>query len=136
MSVIVTLGDGVDELQNQYMRKERVSESYMMECIGMEFLRAAYEQTAEHIHAYTGRWMSDFEFIGDKIPFTYMEEIFRLLKLQEVKYNQAYMLTLKKTVVFITDLCTERKGSCCHVCAECSYLECSNRKITDGEDTA
>lgn len=129
MAVIVTLGGGVDELQNRYMQKERMSESYMMECIGMELLRAAYDQTAEHIHAYTGRWMSDYEFVGDKIPFTYMEEIFGLLRPQEVNYNQAYMLTPKKTVVFLTNLCDERKDSYCHVCAECMNLACPNRTM-------
>lgn len=132
MAVVVTLGIGVDELQNRYMQKERMSESYMVECIGMELLRIAYEQAAERIHAYTGRWMSDLEFVGDKVPLTCMEEIFSLLNPQGIGYNQAYMLTPKKTVVFLTDLCTERKESYCHVCAECTYLLCPNRNLTYG----
>lgn len=134
MAVIVTLGEGVDELQNQYTQQERLTESYMTECVGMELLRTAYEQAAERIHAYTGRWMSDFEFIGDRIPFTYMEEMFKLLKPQEVNYNQAYMLTPKKTVVFLTDLCAERKDSYCHICDACSCLTCPDRKeICEGD---
>ena len=132
MAVIVTLGSGVDELQNRYTQRERLTESYMTECIGMELLRTAYEQAAERIHACTGRWMSDFEFVGDKIPFTHMEEIFRILKPQEVNYNQAYMLTPKKTVVFLTDLCAERKDSYCHVCAGCTNLLCPNRNLNYG----
>lgn len=132
MAVIVTLGSRVDELQNRYTQRERLTESYMTECIGMELLRAAYEQAAERIHASTGRWMSDFEFVGDKIPFNYMKEIFKLLEPQEVNYNQAYMLTPKKTVVFLTDLCTERKDSYCHVCAECKNLLCPNRNLAYG----
>ena len=131
-AVIVTLGSGVDELQNRYTQRERLTESYMTECIGMEFLRAAYEQAAERIHAYTGRWISDFEFVGDKIPFTYMEEAFRLLEPQEVSYNQAYMLTPKKTAVFLTNLCDERKDSYCHICEDCTYLVCPNRVKDSG----
>lgn len=136
MAVIVTLGSGVDELQNRYTQRESLTKSYMTECIGMELLRAAYEQAAESIHVYTGRWMSGFEFVGDKIPFTYMEEIFRLLEPQGVSYNQAYMLTPKKTVVFLANLCDERKYSYCHVCAECSCLACPSRKKIDGEDAS
>lgn len=132
LAVIVTLGIEMDELQNRYMHKERLSESYMAECVGMELLRAAYEQAAERIHAHTGKWISDFQFVGDKIPFSRMEEIFRLLAPQEVSYNQAYMLTPKKTVVFLTALCEERKNSYCHVCADCGYMACPSR-VTDGE---
>lgn len=134
LAVIVTLGGGVDELQNRYTQKERLTEGYMVECISMELLRIAYEQAADRIHAHTGKWMSGFEFVGDAIPFTYMKEIFRLLDPQEVSYNQAYMLTPKKTVVFLTDLCEERKDSYCHICANCTYLACPNRMIGNGHN--
>lgn len=135
LSVIVTLGSGVDELQNRYAKKERLTESYMVECISMELLRVAYEQAAERIHVHTGKWMSGFEFVGDKIPFDCMEEIFRHLAPQEVSFNQAYMLSPKKTVVFLTDLCEERKGSYCHVCGNCSYISCPDRVAESVQST-
>ena len=127
LAVIVTLGGGVDELQSRYTRRERLTESYMIECIGMELLRVAYEQAAERIHAHTGKWISKFDFVGDKVPFDCMEEIFKRLSPEEISYNQAYMLTPKKTVVFLTDLCEERKESYCHVCADCSHAACPDR---------
>lgn len=134
MAVIVTLGIGVDELQNRYIRRERLTESYMIECIGMELLRAAYEQAAERIHAHTGKWISDFEFVGDKVPFDCMEVIFKRLSPKGISYNQAYMLTPKKTVVFLTDLCEERRESYCRICADCSHTECPDRMADNGHN--
>ncbi len=128
IAVIVTLGAGVDELQNRCQQRERLTETYMAECVGMELLRAAYEQTAERIHESTGKWLSDFAFVGEKVPFTRMEEIFRLLAPDGVSYNQAYMLTPKKTAVFLTELCGERKDNYCQICAGCTNLSCRNRE--------
>ena len=132
VAVIVTLGSGVDELQDRYMLRERLTEGYMVECVSMELLRLAYEQAAEHIHERLGGWMSGFQFVGDQIPFEHMEEIFGYLAPQEVNYNEAYMLRPKKTVVFLTNLCDERAGSYCHICEDCTNLTCQNRNLTYG----
>ncbi len=126
--VIVTLGGGVDELQDSYMQKERLTESYMIECVAMELLEKAYWQAASCVYAHTGMWMSGICFLGDKIPLGSMEEIFRRLNPQGIAYNQAYMLTPKKTVVFLADLCAERRDEGCAVCAECGNLSCTNRR--------
>ncbi len=131
IAVIVTLGGGIDELQSRYLAKERLSESYMAECTGMELLRAAYEQTAQRIHDRTGKWPTDFSFVGDREPFSRMEEIFGRLAPEGVSYNQAYMLTPKKTVVFLTGLCGERKDSYCRICTDCANLSCPNRLPDD-----
>lgn len=131
LAVIVTLGSGFDVLQEQYMQRERLLEGYMLECIGMELLRKAYEQTAEHIYAHTGMWISGFDFLGEREPFSRMEEIFRQIQPQGIECNQAYMLMPKKTVVFLTDLCEQRKDSYCHVCADCGNVNCLNRKLEE-----
>ncbi len=136
LAVIVTLGAGPDELQNRYQQRERLSESYMAECVGMELLRNAYEQAAERIHERTDMWPSAFAFVGEQEPFARMEEIFRLLAPQGVSYNQAYMLTPKKTAVFLTELRRERKDSYCHICAGCTNLSCRNREEREGRRDA
>lgn len=132
VAVIVTLGSGVDGLQDRYMLRERLTEGYMVECVSMELLRLAYEQAAEHIHERLRKWMSGFAFVGDQIPYEHMEEIFGCLAPQEVSYNEAYMLSPKKTVVFLTNLCDERADSYCHICEDCTNLTCPNRNLTYG----
>lgn len=128
--VIVTLGIGVDRLQEQYLQEECLTESYMIECVSMALLERAYGHAAECIYAHTGMWMSGISFLGDKIPLGSMEEIFQRLNPQGIVYNQAYMLTPKKTVIFLTDLHAGLGGSVCNVCSGCGNLSCSNRCAT------
>lgn len=131
LAVIVTLGSGFDMLQERYMQRGRLSEGYMLECIGMELLCNAYEQTAERIYGRTGMWISGFDFLGDREPLSRMTEIFQKIQPREIQYNQAYMLTPKKTVIFLTDLCEKRKESYCHVCTDCGNMNCPNRKTEE-----
>lgn len=128
LAVIVSLGAKVDALQNEYIRKERLTEGYMIECIGMELLKIAYEQAAEKIWERFGLWIGAFEFLGERYPLELTEDVFRLLVPEEISYNQAYMLTPKKTVVFMTTLKQERKDGYCHICDACSNLQCPNRQ--------
>lgn len=127
MAAVVSLGNGVDELQDGYMRRECLTEAYMIECICMELLKIAYGQAAERIHAHTGMWISEFEFLGDRQPLSCMGEIFRRLKPDGISYNQAYMLEPKKTVVFFANLCTERGSGDGQICGACGNLFCPNR---------
>lgn len=128
LALIVSLGAKVDALQNEYVDKERLTEGYMIECIGMELLKTAYELTAEKVWAKYGLWMGGFVFLGERYPLELTEEVFRLLAPEEISYNQAYMLTPKKTVVFMTTLQKERKNGYCYVCDACSNFQCPNRQ--------
>lgn len=128
LAVLVTLGAGVDELQKTCTDKGRLSESYMIECIAMELLGNAYEQSAEKIYSRYGLWSGRFEFLGDTTPIEEMEILFHILKPQEISYNQAYMLTPKKTVAFYTALREKRQESYCNQCETCRNTRCANRK--------
>lgn len=127
LCAIVTLGKGVDDLQAQYNDREQLSSSYMVECISMELLRAAYEQIGEIIYRKHGHWLADMSFLGEKYPLTLMDHLFPLLNPTDVSYNKAYMLLPKKTVVFISELQETRNGSICRTCDSCSNLTCANR---------
>lgn len=128
LAVLVSLGNKVDALQNEYVRRERLTEGYMIECIGMELLQTAYEKVAEIIRQKYGLWMSGIEFLGDRYPLEWTKDLFHVLQPEGITYNQAYMMTPKKTVAFLTALRQERKESYCHVCESCSNLQCPNRQ--------
>lgn len=128
LAVLVTLGSGVDDLQRACTEEGYLSESYMIECIAMELLGNAYEQSAEKIHDHYGLWISRFDFLGDAEPIEEMETLFDILKPQEVSYNQAYMITPKKTVAFYTTLIEKRQEAYCNQCAACSNTRCAHRK--------
>lgn len=128
LAVLVTLGAGVDELQDAYMQEGRLGESYMVECIAMELLGNAYEQSAERIHDRYGLWLGRFDFLGSSSPIEEMQRLFAILEPQDVSYNQAYMLTPKKTVAFYADLKEKRQESYCNQCDSCRNTKCAHRK--------
>lgn len=128
LAVLVTLGAGVDELQEACTKEERLTESYMVECIAMELLKNAYEQSAERIHEHYGLWPGRFSFLGSETPIEEADALFRILKPVEISYNQAYMFMPKKTVAFYTTLTEKRRESYCNQCETCRNTKCANRK--------
>ena len=126
-AAVVTLGEAFDRLQESYGDRERLTESYMLECIGMELLRGAYEQTAVHLHEQTGKWPGKFEFVGGDGSFESMRELFALVRPARVSYNQAYMLQPKKTAAFYAPLCAQRRDSYRRLCADCAAVCCPSR---------
>lgn len=128
LAVLVTLGAGVDNLQEEYTAAGQLSETYMIECIAMELLKNAYEQAAEMIYDYYGLWMNGFDFLGDRIPLEEMERMFDILEPEEISYNQAYMITPKKTAAFYTTLTDSRTAAYCNLCNTCSHTRCIHRK--------
>lgn len=128
LAVLVTLGAGVDDLQEEYTTAGHLSGAYMIECIAMELLKNAYEQAAEKIYHYYGLWMNGFDFLGDRAPLEEMEEMFDILEPAEISYNQAYMLTPRKTAAFYTTLTDSRKAAFCNLCGTCSHTRCIHRK--------
>ncbi len=126
--VLVTLGAGVDALQEEYTAAGQLTESYMIECIAMELLKNAYEQAADLIYSHYGCWMDGFDFLGEIVPIESMKELFAILEPEEISYNQAYMITPKKTAAFYTTLTDSRKTAYCNLCDMCSHTKCVHRK--------
>lgn len=127
LAVAVSLGENIDILQNEYISRECLTEAYMIECIGMELLKNAYELAAEKIWDQYGLWTGGFEFLGERYPLEMTGAVLGLLAPDAITYNAAYMLMPKKTVVFMTALQEERRNGYCHVCDTCSNLRCPNR---------
>ena len=68
LAVLVTLGAGVDEMQRVCTEKGQLSESYMIECIALELLVIAYEQSAEKIYSHFWLWTVEFAFLVVRVP--------------------------------------------------------------------
>lgn len=128
LAVLVTLGAGVDELQDACTSDGKLGESYMVECLAMELLGNAYEQSAERMYDHYGLWIGRFDFLGSAAPIEETETLFHILKPQEISYNRAYMFTPKKTVAFYTTLMEKRQASYCNQCDACRNTKCAHRK--------
>ena len=128
LAVLVTLGSGVDHLQEAYTKAGQLTEGYMIECIAMKLLKNAYEQAADKIYSHYGRWAGRFEFLGEAVPIEALEEMFTILEPKEISYNQAYMLMPKKTAAFFTTLTENRQTAYCNFCQTCSHVKCVHRQ--------
>ncbi|WP_029232021.1 hypothetical protein [Butyrivibrio sp. VCB2006] len=126
--VLVTLGQAFDEYQESFLNKGDIHKGYILDCIGLELLWAAYEDIDKKIHELTGKFLGNYTFAGDKeLPITDLPRLMNRLGQKMVTYNEAYVLIPKKSVVFITPLLEEEIRKYAR-CAACSNTKCSMRE--------
>lgn len=125
----VTLGRWIDELQDIYERAGKVMAAYMAECLAMEMLAKAYEQTAAILHRETGLWVSGYIFFGDGLTLEQMAEAIKSHGIKSVQCNGVYGLVPQKSVVYMAQLTHVRQESTCVVCDGCKNTDCQNRQV-------
>lgn len=126
---IVTLGENMDQIQDEYSKNEEYSEAYMVECIGMELLKRAYERLSEIVAETYGWWLKKYDFFGDTFPMEEMKEIVDQMPEAEVTCNQIYLLRPKKSVVFIAEMVRDKSQIHCNLCDNCGNTSCPVRTI-------
>lgn len=129
-TAIVTLGAGVDKLQESYLEEETIKEAYIIECLSGELLIKAYTRLEEILYCETGLHRSSYEFLGDRYPLQMIPEVFRYLEQDTVTYNKAYELVPLKSVVLFVELKKEENSQKCaplNICVNCNNMQCENR---------
>lgn len=126
--VCITLGPGIDSLQDVYLEQGLLSEAYMIEVIAAELLLQAYPLW--------NRWLADrsemnvrrYHFPGsdESCAMERMPELLRELGVP-VACNEAYCLLPRKSVVFYAELTSEPGAVCQGICVGCGSLHCPNR---------
>lgn len=147
-AVFLTLGDGIDEMQSIYLQRNHVSEAYMLECIGMELLTRAYEAFAGKLQSAMGVQAVRMHFIGDKYPYSVMDEMREQMGEIGIFFNEQYCMTPQKSVAFLLELADtggaanglagedvlkHTHNALCHVhlahiCADCKNTDCEYRQ--------
>lgn len=126
----VTLGSGIDDMQALYGGAEAVMDDYILECLGSALLEKAYEELAGVLRRETGMFLNRYLFPGSQTELSQVAEIVGRLSAGgeriPVSYNTEFVLTPKKSVVFIGIL--EAKKAGCGICADCPKTDCENRK--------
>lgn len=130
--VIMSLGEGLDNLQESYHVKGLLSQSYMLEVLADELLMKAYEAYNRYIDVNTGQHVARYRFPGSEKEFP-LEKIPKLLEgmTKRITCNAAFCMSPKKSVVFIARLTTDEDIRCEGVCAGCGNLHCVNRIADD-----
>lgn len=125
----ISLGHGVDLLQESYSEKGLLSESYIVEVLAGELLMQGYDAYNRYIAEHTDRHVARYHFPGSEDSFS-LEMLPELLKelTQEITCNAAFCMQPKKSVVFVSELTQDEKIHCQGICAACSNLSCPNRQ--------
>jgi len=125
--VVITLGKGVDFLQEAYLDMEQLSEAYMVETIASRLLLSAYQEYNRWVKEHTIYTVKRYHFIGDATHP--MEELPKLLEALKVPVtcNQAYCMQPKKSVAFYAELTEDKQVECAGICVGCDRIDCENK---------
>lgn len=138
--VAMTLGEGVDRLQEYYEREHALAESYMTECIANEILLAMYADFNRNYPRFHRRYVKRYVFIGDEIPLPAMkgllDEVYHRTEEQpaqegEITANEYGVLFPSKSVVFFALLSDNPNQICGGICMHCPNIACENRMQED-----
>jgi hypothetical protein len=127
--VVVTLGQAFDEYQESLLARGDIHKAYILDCIGLEILWAAYDEIDKKLLERTGLYAGNYVFAGDdELPITELPRLMNLLGQKVVTYNEAYAMIPKKSVVFTVPLLPEAVEKYAR-CASCSNVNCSMRDV-------
>ena len=126
--VAMTLGSGIDGLQEKYHQKGMLSESYMLEVLAWELLIQAYRAYNRYVGEHTKWHVARYHFPGseEEFPLTKLSRILQGFS-EKISCNNAFCLLPKKSVVFVAELTQNQKIQCESICAGCSNNHCPNR---------
>ena len=130
--VVVTLGQAFDEFQDSFLvnpsSRSDIHKAYILDCLGLEYLWAAYDEIDKKIYEFTGLFAGDYTYVGDeKLPLSELPRLMGLLGQKVVTYNGAFALIPKKSVVFeihLLDKKVKKHGRC----SACQARDCSLRR--------
>ena len=117
--VAMTLGEGVDRLQEYYEREHALSESYMVECVGNELLLQMY---ADFNQSYP-----KFHRMQKLLAEVYGRQPADIGQENDITANEYGVLQPSKSVVFFALLSDNPEQHCQGICMNCGNLECENR---------
>lgn len=127
VACIVTLGEGLDLLQELYMREDALSEAYMLDCLGASLLQQAYEDFVAFLQKDKGRYVEKLIFLGEEYPLTLTPKLIALTG-AEVHSSEDFVLTPRKSVSLILPMTDHPVEGACHICRNCRNVTCSLRK--------
>lgn len=132
--VVMSLGSGIDALQDQYSSQGMLSRSYMLEVLASEFLLRGYEAYNRYIEINTDMHVAKYHFLGSE-DSVLLEELPKLLAgtSGRVTCNEALCMIPKKSVAFVAELTRDENVRCEGICVGCRNRHCTNRVEENSE---
>ncbi|MBR1770411.1 MAG: hypothetical protein IJ747_00095 [Lachnospiraceae bacterium] len=134
-AVCITLGPGIDQLQEDFLQQNLLSEAYMVETLASELLLKAYPQWNAYVAAAGDYRVRRYHFLGSdaSYPLEQLPELLAWLQVP-VTCTKAYCMLPKKSVAFWAELmeCTalaadDAQAACEGICVGCGSSNCPNR---------
>lgn len=127
----ITLGEGLDRLQEEYAGKGLLSECYMVEALASELLLQAYASYNKRMASETPFHVARYHFLGSEeaYPANLLPELLRRLEMP-VSCNEAFCMIPKKSVAFVAELTEDETVKCPGICVGCkgpAGRSCPNR---------
>ena len=137
LAVGITLGKGIDDLQENYLRNGLLTESYMIEVLSSELLLKSYQAYTEWVAAHRELHVARLHFLGtesdasdkklsNRLRLENLPVLLRELQIP-VTCNEAYCMIPKKSVVFYAELTKDAFTKCAGICLGCGRRDCPNR---------
>ena len=126
--VVMSLGKGLDDLQEDYSRKGMLLESYMLETLASELLLRGYSAYNQYVRM-EGKWhVARYHFPGseEKFPLEILPDILGKLS-DKVKCNSCFYMNPKKSVAFVAELTQDMAVHCEGICIGCGRKNCPNK---------
>ena len=132
--VVISLGAGLDRLQEQYSEQGSLSKSYMLEALASELLLQGYRAYNRHVREICGWHVARYHFPGSEksLPLDILPHILSRFSVQ-VSCNEAFCIIPKKSVVFLAELTQDEKVRCEGICVGCGNISCFNRMEEDAQ---
>ncbi|MCM1542425.1 MAG: hypothetical protein NC121_14360 [Blautia sp.] len=130
--VVMSLGKGIDRLQESYSEKGLLTQSYMIEVLAGELLLKGYDAYNRYVRKSTDLHVARYHFPGSEEAFP-LEMLPKLLGelTQDVTCNSAFCMAPKKSVAFVSELTRDENVRCQGICVGCGNLHCPNRVADD-----
>lgn len=132
MTVLITLGKGMDDLMKEYLALEKVTEAYAVEAIGSELLFRCYDELGKWIADKYHLCMKNIIFYGndDSLPLEKMRDMLEIFDEDiGVSCNRYGIFEPKLSVMFRVVLSEEGEYECSNICRDCSNKKCPDRRI-------
>jgi len=133
--VVMSLGKGIDCLQEKYGEKLLLSESYMIEALASELLIRGYDAYNCYIRKNTKWHVARYHFLGSEeaFPLEMLPGLLRELT-KKVSCNSAFCMVPKKSVAFVSELTQDESVYCRGICVGCNRIQCPNRIADDSSE--
>lgn len=126
--VAMSLGNGVDLLQESYSEKGLLLESYIVEVLASELLLQGYDAYNSYIAEHTAQHVARYYFPGNEkeLPLEMLPALLQNLT-QKILCNSAFYMQPKKSVVYIAELTQDETMHCKAICVGCTNKSCPHR---------